>query len=506
MAAMTGGALWVGVDLGTQSVRVTVVDSSGAQIAAASRPLHGSRDGIHHTQDPQEWLRQTRAAAAEAIGGLPAAMRTSIQAIATCSTSGTIALADGAGLHTEALMYDDARAVGLEAEIQDAAPDLWERLGYRVQPSWALSKLLWLQRAGRLRSDTRVLHQADVIGEDITGTPVAADWSHALKSGYDLLGERWPTEALDTLRIDVSTLPDVVSPGSILGSSSRLWEEYTGLPAGTLVVAGMTDGCAAQLGAGALDVGDWHSVLGTTLVLKGVSAGLVRDDAGAVYSHRAPEHGWLPGGASSVGAGVLGTLFGAVDLDALASRALARWSSPSAFPLAYPLAGQGERFPFVEPDARGFIDLGRTGRRTERPLTDAGDIDEADLLTAVFAGVACTERLCFETLAALDAPLTGRLSTSGGGARSKVWLQLRANTLGQSIAVPASAEGSLGMAILAAWGTRQDRGAADSLGQAARTMSSIARVVDPEPSGAAMMNDVYGTFRARLAQKGWIAQ
>ncbi len=53
----------------------------------------------------------------------------------------------------------------------------------------------------------------------------------------------------------------------------------------------MTDGCAAQLGAGALGVGDWHSTLGTTLVLKGVSLEPVHDESGVVYSHRAPPTG-----------------------------------------------------------------------------------------------------------------------------------------------------------------------------------------------------------------------
>ena len=84
----------------------------------------------------------------------------------------------------------------------------------------------------------------------------------------------------------------------------------------------MTDGCAAQLAAGALEVGEWNSVLGTTLALKGVSASLPHDPTGAVYSHRAP-HGdlWLPGGASSTGAGAVRALFPDADLDALTAAA-----------------------------------------------------------------------------------------------------------------------------------------------------------------------------------------
>ena len=46
-------------------------------------------------------------------------------------------------------------------------------------------------------------------------------------------------------------------------------------------------------------------MLGTTLVLKGVTPDLIKDPSGVVYSHRSPDGNWLPGGASSVGAGVI---------------------------------------------------------------------------------------------------------------------------------------------------------------------------------------------------------
>jgi len=79
----------------------------------------------------------------------------------------------------------------------------------------------------------------------------------------------------------------------------RRGADATGLPAGTPVIAGMTDGCAAQIGAGALEPGEWNSALGTTLVLKGVTPELVRDPSRVMYSHRSPDGDWLPGGASS---------------------------------------------------------------------------------------------------------------------------------------------------------------------------------------------------------------
>ncbi|KPC84256.1 carbohydrate kinase, partial [Streptomyces sp. NRRL WC-3753] len=114
-------------------------------------------------------------------------------------------------------------------------------------------------------------------------------------------------------------------PGTVLGTVCAAAAEATGLPEGTAIAAGMTDGCAAQIGAGALTPGAWNSVLGTTLVLKGVSPHLIRDPHGVVYCHRGPDGTWLPGGASSSGAGVLARHFtpeNGDDLDALTAQAV----------------------------------------------------------------------------------------------------------------------------------------------------------------------------------------
>ena len=114
--------------------------------------------------------------------------------------------------------------------------------------------------------ELRLAHQADVVTRALAGHPVATDASHALKSGYDAARGAWPEELARELG---DLLPAVVAPGTRLGEVCATAAEQTGLPAGTPIVAGMTDGCAAQIAAGALRPGDWNSVLGTTLVLKG---------------------------------------------------------------------------------------------------------------------------------------------------------------------------------------------------------------------------------------------
>lgn len=245
----------------------------------------------------------------------------------------------------------------------------------------------------------------------------------------------------------------------------------------------MTDGCAAQIASAALRPGSWNSVLGTTLVLKGASPTLVRDPTGVVYNHRAPDGSWLPGGASSVGAGVLTAAFSGADPAAMDT--LAASYEPSGA-ITYPLVSPGERFPFLAPKAVALV-LGE-------PDSDA------DLWAALLQGVAFTERLCLDYLHHLGAPLDGPLTFTGGAARSPYWNQLRADILGRPARVPQQTEPALGMAALAAYGA----GAAPGLPEAAEGMVRIDRTVEPRPGRTARFAGPYARLVDELTARGWL--
>jgi len=471
--------LWLGVDLGTQSVRVLAVVGSGDILAEGSHPLTSHRDGPRHEQDPQEWWSALAAACREALAGLGGRP---IGALAVCATSGTVLLVDSAGDPiSPALMYDDSRAGEEARRAEEAGGAVWESLGYRMQATWALPKLLWLlgEHGGQARG-ARLAHQADVVTRRLVGHEVPTDSSHALKTGYDLLHDAWPHEVMDALGVPSALLPDVVRPGARLGTVGRAGAEATGIREGTPVIAGMTDGCAAQLAAGALSPGSWNSVLGTTLALKGVTSELLRDPLGAVYSHRSPDGDWLPGGASSAGAGVLSTRFADRDLPALERRAAER--EPASV-LAYPLVSRGERFPFVAPEAEGFL-LGEPE-------------DDSDHLAALLQGVAYVERLCFDHLDGLGAPTDGQLSLTGGATRSRYWCQLRADVLGRAVRLPEQSEAAMGMAVLAASEGR-------SCSEAAGRMVGVREVIEPRPDRDGRFAEPYVRFVGELERRGWL--
>ncbi|HVL30897.1 MAG TPA: FGGY family carbohydrate kinase [Solirubrobacteraceae bacterium] len=469
--------VWVGLDLGTQSARAVAVSGDGSVAGSASRPLAGRRDGERHEQEPQAWWDAVCAACNEALEGVDQAH---VAGVATCATSGTVLLVDDDGDPlTPGLMYDDARA----AEHAAAAEAAGRALGHRIGAGWGLPKLLWLlEHEPALARGARLAHQPDVVTCRLVGREVACDSSHALKSGFDVERETWPHELLDGLGVPARLLPQVVRSGSRLGAVCQPAAAKTGLPAGTPVVAGMTDSCAAQLAAGALREGAWNSVMGTTLALKGVAAQRIVDPNGVLYCHRAPDGGWLPGGASSSGAGVLSERFGDRDLDDLGRRAQ---DHEAGAPLAYPLAGRGERFPFQATDAHGFV-LGEP----------AG---EAEHFAALLQGLAYVERLCLDYVSLLGAPVDGELSLTGGGTRSRYWCQLRADVLGRPVRLPEQTESAFGMAVLAA---------ASTLGRApadvAAAMCRTREVVEPRRDRAGRFDEPYLRLVDELERRGWL--
>ncbi|RDG39642.1 FGGY-family carbohydrate kinase [Streptomyces corynorhini] len=472
----------MGVDLGTQSVRALAVTDDGLVMGRGHAPLTGHREGDRHEQHPPDWWDAAVTALSRALRTLPASR---VRGVAVCSTSGTVLLTDPSGAPlTPALMYDDGRAGAQAERAQDAGAEVWRALGHRIQPTWALAKVLWL--AGNPTDGhppgwpgARVCHQADFVTSRLVGHPVPTDTSHALKTGYDLAADAWPEAVHERLGLSGLGFPPVVTPGTPLGTVCGAAADLTGLAEGTPVVAGMTDGCAAQLGSGAWDVGQWNTVLGTTLVLKGVTATPLHDPAGVLYNHLAPSGDWLPGGASSVGAGALTRAFPGADLGHLDRLAAHR---EPAGAVAYPLVSHGERFPFLAADAEAF--------------TVGTAADDADRYAALLQGVALVERLALSYVRQLGASVEGPVTFTGGATRSGYWNQLRADILGRNARVPAHTDSALGMAVLAARGVRGE--------SPPRGMVRIRTVLEHRPRVGARFAEPFVTLVDALEQRGWL--
>jgi sugar (pentulose or hexulose) kinase len=428
--------LWLGLDIGTQSIKAVLIDDSGMIIANAAAPLNSMREGVIHEQDPEQWWAASQDVIAKVVSTVPPE---NVKAVSISSTSGSLVVVDSQGKPvSKGIMYDDARAADRAAECNEAGAELWANLGYRIQESWALPKILWLLAEGTLVSGRKVIHQGDYIAWKLARKEVSSDASNTLKSGFDIENVEWSADLLAELKVPREILPDVAEAGEVIGVVSDSNE--TPLTSHTSIVAGMTDGCAAQISAAALAPGSWNSVLGTTLVIKGSSTVRKLDQTGSVYAHRAPfSTGWWPGGASSTGTNAIAHWLPGIEVDQLEFTL----QNVLDAPIVYPLSGIGERFPFVSSKAHSLVAPGGIF-----PTLENDGIQKT--FAAIAKGVAFVERLSFDLLAYVGYDISGTYTFTGGGAKNADWNQLRSDILGHPVLVPEEVEGAIGMAVLAA--------------------------------------------------------
>ena len=436
-------ALFCGIDAGTQGARCLLVTEKGEVLGEGHSSYRRPRvEGLPEEwfeQNPADWMEAiARAGGAALEGGARAA---DVRAIGVTSTSGTLcALETDGGVVRPAIMYSDGRSRNEARRVQQAGASLAKSLGYRFKPSFGLPKILWMKRHEPdlfERADLFVSPTDFVIGL-LTGEWGRTDQTNALKFGYDLLGGSWPDFIEADLGIPVGKLPRVQMSGEEAGRLGQEWAERLGLPAGTFVAAGLTDGCASLFSSGATAPGQFNTTIGTTLVVKGVSRELLLDPAGRIYCHRHPEGWWLPGGASNTGAECIAEQFDPDTRDRLTEEVLRH--SPTDL-VSYPLVGRGERFPFNAPDAGPFL-LGDPAGPAER-------------FCAYLEGVACLERMAYQVLEELGAAVEEPIFSAGGGAENDGWLQIRADTMGRAVVRPRITGAAMGAVRLAGELTRQ---------------------------------------------------
>lgn len=434
--------IFLGIDVGTQGVRAVAADETGRVISNAHREYahfnvaeKARQEEGWREQKPEEWWDACQVVLDEVKKGVDLAGE-KISTICVDGTSGTIiALDDKNNPIGNAIMYNDVRGKGGKA----------------------LPKIKWLRDNGACAH--RFVHQADYIVGKLCGEYGITDWSNALKSGYDVKKECWTEEAKELFG---ENIPKVVPVGSKIKE----------LDDGTLIIAGASDGYMSAVATCAVKPGEWASIIGTTLILKGVSKNFVEDSTGCVYNHKHPEGYWMPGGASNVGGRCLNEWFGEDRFDEL--NKLVPVNTPTG-KLEYPLMVAGERFPFLDKDFAGF-----------------GAHDD---YVAVLEGIGLAEKLCFEKLGELGCEIGDVLYSTGGACKSLEWLKLRANILQKTIKVPEVTDAAIGGAMLGASAVKYS-----NLSEAVEHMGRFAKVVEPDAEKAHVYDEMYAQFKEKLRE------
>jgi xylulokinase len=404
----------VGLDVGTSGLKALAISPDGEVLARAEEeyPLLTPRPGWSE-QDPEEWVRAAERALA-ALGVEPAAIGYSGQ------MHGLVALDAHDRVLRPAILWNDQRTAAECVEIEERIG--LERLvaltGNRALTGFTAPKLLWLRNR---EPDTyariaHVLLPKDYVRLRLSGERAidAADASGTLL--FDVANRRWSDDVVDALELDRSWLPPAYESTEIAGAG---------------------DQAAAALGVGIVEPGLGSVVIGTSGVLFAALPSYATDPEARlhVFCHAAPG-AWHAMGVMLSAAGSLAWFRGVVgagygELDAEADL----WP-PLVEGLLFAPYLAGERTPHADPYARGAF-TGLSARH-----------DRGALARAVLEGVAYGLRDSLELLREVGVELRAA-RVSGGGARSRLWLDVVASVLGLPLELTEAEEGSaFGAALL----------------------------------------------------------
>jgi xylulokinase len=431
--------VYLGVDVGTSSVKSVLVDEHGATLAQASSPLEVSRPQPGFSeQDPQQWWE----AAVQAVTSLPVTARARVRAVGLSGQMHGATLLDAQDRPLRAaILWNDGRAARECIDLENREPQARAITGNIMMPGFTAPKLLWVSRHEPeiFRRTACVLLPKDYLRLRLTGEKVS-DMSDASGTGWlNVRARDWSDALLAATGLARTHMPRLIEGTSPSGTLSPVAAEALQLPR-VVVAGGGGDNAASAAGLGVVSPGQAFLSLGTSGVLFVVTDRFRPNPERAAHAfcHCLPNR-WHQMSVMLSAAATLdwvAQLTGESDLPRLVAAARSRGlTRQSPFFLPYL---SGERTPHNDPRARGvFFGI--------NPDTNA-----ADLAGAVLEGVA----LAFAD--GLDVLLerggwVDEVSVTGGGARLSYWGELLAAVLGRPLAYRAGSEvgAALGAARLA---------------------------------------------------------
>ena len=491
-------AIVAGVDFGTLSVRVSIVDSELGMLASAvvEYPLHRKReDPEYATQAHDDHMRAleqaTRAALKQAgISG------DHIEAIAL-DTTGSSVIPVGKGLKPlgEYYLWCDHRAKGEAEEITTTAHreklEAIEWCGGVYSSEWGFSKLLhWLRHNPEKRKEfVSAFEHCDMVAATLCGITDPTK----VKRSICAMGHKWlwnekfgglpPEEFLtkvDPLLTGVreKLQGKYATSDQLAGHLSPFWADKLGLKAGIPIPVGAFDAHWDALGAGCRS-DDMVNVVGTSTCIIGVtpSVNLVPGVCGVVQGSVHPQRTGIEAGLSAVG-----DIF-----NAIASRAGTDVPTLSKGLENY-RAGQtgllrmtwdnGDRTVLVNPNLRG-ITLGWNLQSTAQ-----------DELFAAIEGTALHTRVIFDRMQSNGVRVKRVINAGGIPQKNEVLNRVYANVLGRPVLVPTKSVISLGSAIFAFLAA----GTFKSIEEAQDRICPPHRVLQPDLYEKGVYDELYGLF------------
>lgn len=475
---------YIGIDLGTSSLKLLLVDDEGNVVNTVSREyeLTFPHPGWSE-QDPEDWWSAVCDAMPELLHGYDA---DDVKGIGCGGQMhGLVVLDSEDNVIRPAILWNDGRTYKevnyLNNEIgKDKLSKYTANIAFA---GFTAPKLIWLETNEKENFDRieKIMLPKDFINYKLTGVH-SCDYSDA--SGMLLLdveNKRWSQKMLDICHIREEQMPQLFESYEEVGEVKEDIAQALGFPQGVKVCAGAGDNAAAAVGTGVVGDGGCNISLGTSGTIFISSEKFSVDPNNALHSFAHADGGYHLMGCMLSAAScnkwfledVLGTYDHAKEQSAIKEENLGK---NRVFFLPYLM---GERSPINDTNARGtFIGMSM-------------DTSRADMVQAIFEGVAFAIRDSFEVAKSLGLNIP-RSFICGGGSKSPLWCRIMSNVLGIPLDIPVTEQGpGYGAAMLA----MVCCGKYETVNDAAKDLCHVKATVNPEKELTAYYNERYDKFK-----------
>ena len=474
--------LYIGIDLGTSSVKLLLMNGEGKIQKTVTReyPLYFPKPGWSE-QNPEDWWKETLEGIKELTSEYDKSQVAGISFGG--QMHGLVILDENDQVIRPAILWNDGRT-SKETDYLNTVVGKKNLSTYTANIAFAgftAPKILWVKEnePEHFNKIKKIMLPKDYIAYKLSGVH-CTDVSDA--SGMllmDVKNKCWSKEMIEICGISEAQLPKLYESYEVVGTLKEDVVNKLGLSTTCKIVAGAGDNAAAAIGTGTVGEGRCNISLGTsgTIFISSEKFGVDENNALHAFAH-ADGHYHLMGcmlSAASCNKWWMDDIIGTKAYGEEQAK-ITKLGENNVFFLPYLM---GERSPHNNPDARGTF-IGMTM-----------DTSREDMTQAVLEGVAFAIRDSFEVAKSLGIHIE-RTKICGGGAKSPLWKKIIANVLDVKVDVIETEEGpAYGGALLAAVAC----GEFGSIEEATNTVVKVIDTIDPEEELVAKYEEKYNKFK-----------
>lgn len=259
--------MYIGIDLGTSSLKVVIIDSNLNLIAQASHALSVQRpQPLWSEQEPEAWWQALDTTMQQLQQEQPELMQQVVAIGLSGQQHGAVLLDKAGSVLRPAILWNDGRS-SLECdELMAAVPDYANIIGSAIMPGFTAPKLAWLAKhePENFTQIDKVLLPKDYLRFKMSGV-FATDMSDASGTAWLDVGKRaWSDDMLKATDLNEQQMPELFEGNEVTGSLHHDFAKLWGLNSDVVIAGGAGDNAAAAISINVIKPGSAFLSLGTS--------------------------------------------------------------------------------------------------------------------------------------------------------------------------------------------------------------------------------------------------